>query len=139
MTNSALAKHPSPMTCSLRTLHEMSSTVAIVGRPNVSNAAEFSKLGFDRTLTISAEHNIGTGRLVEEIEELLPPPTPEEPGEKKEPALRIAIVGRPNVGKSSLANAILGDERTLVSPISGTTRDAVDIACTRGKHDYILI
>jgi GTP-binding protein len=104
-----------------------------------TNAAEFSKLGFERTITISAEHNIGTGRLVEEIEELLPAPTPEEPGERREPPLRIAIVGRPNVGKSSLANAILGDERTLVSPISGTTRDAVDIAYSRGKHDYILV
>jgi GTP-binding protein len=104
-----------------------------------SNAAEFSKLGFDRMLSLSAEHNIGTGRLVEEIEELLPPAPTEEPGEKSEPPLRIAIVGRPNVGKSSLTNAILGDERTLVSPISGTTRDAVDVAYTRGKHDYVLI
>ena len=103
------------------------------------NAAEFTKLGFERMITISAEHNIGTGRLVEEIEELLPPAVAEEAGEKKEPPLSIAIVGRPNVGKSSLTNAILGDERTLVSPISGTTRDAVDVAYTRGKHDYLLI
>lgn len=104
-----------------------------------SNAAEFSKLGFDRMLSISAEHNIGIGRLVEEIEELLPPPAAEDSAGKSEAPLRIAIVGRPNVGKSSLTNAILGDERTLVSPISGTTRDAVDIPYSRGKHDYLLI
>ncbi len=104
------------------------------------NANEFTKLGFDRLLTISAEHDLGTKRLVEEIESLLPPPEEEtESGEKKELPLRIAIVGRPNVGKSSLTNAILGDERTLVSPISGTTRDAVDILYALGKHDYMLI
>jgi GTP-binding protein len=51
----------------------------------------------------------------------------------------VAIVGRPNVGKSSLTNAILGDDRTLVSPISGTTRDAVDIAYQRGERHYVLI
>ena len=103
------------------------------------NAAEFTKLGFERMLTISAEHNIGTDRLVDEIEELLPPAVKEEEGEEKERPLRIAIVGRPNVGKSSLTNAILGDERTLVSAISGTTRDAVDVPYTRGKFDYLLI
>ncbi len=102
-------------------------------------ANEFTKLGFDRLLTISAEHDLGTTRLVEEIEELLPPHIPVEPGEEKARPLRIAIVGRPNVGKSSLTNRILGDERTLVSPISGTTRDAVDILYTRGKHEYMLI
>ena len=102
-------------------------------------ANEFTKLGFERLLTISAEHDLGTNRLVEEIEELLPPHVPAEPGEEKGRPLRIAIVGRPNVGKSSLTNRILGDERTLVSPISGTTRDAVDILYTRGKHEYMLI
>ena len=103
------------------------------------NSAEFTKLGFEHMLTISAEHDLGTGRLVEEIESLLPPHEEVSPGEKKDLPLRIAIVGRPNVGKSSLTNAILGDERTLVSDISGTTRDAVDILYTLGKHDYMLI
>lgn len=101
-------------------------------------AAEFSKLGFDRIVTTSAEHNHGIGTLVANIEELLPPAP--EPGSEPPPprALRIAIVGRPNVGKSSLTNAILGDDRTLVSPISGTTRDAVDIEYKRGDRHYIL-
>ena len=103
------------------------------------NAAEFSKLGFDRMLTLSAEHDIGTRQLVEEIEELLPAAEDGESAAAAEPPLKIAIVGRPNVGKSSLTNAILGGERTMVSPISGTTRDAVDIAYTRGRHEYILI
>jgi GTP-binding protein len=102
-----------------------------------SMASEFSKLGFDRVVSTSAEHGLGIKVLVDNIEELLPPP----PEENAEPirALRIAIVGRPNVGKSSLTNKILGDERTLVSPISGTTRDAVDITYQRGDRHYILI
>jgi GTP-binding protein len=102
-------------------------------------AAEFARLGFEHTLTVSAEHDLGIRRLVEELEALLPPPADESTAKAEEPPLRIAIVGRPNVGKSSLTNAILGDERTLVSPISGTTRDAVDIACTRGSRHYVLI
>lgn len=103
-----------------------------------SLAAEFSRLGFERVVTTSAEHNHGIATLVENIEELLPPPP--EGGVPPPPrALRIAIVGRPNVGKSSLTNAILGDERTLASPISGTTRDAVDIEYQRMDRHYILI
>ncbi len=102
-------------------------------------AAEFSKLGFEHVVTTSAEHNQGIGTLVSTVEEMLPPP-PEEGSEPPPPrALRIAVVGRPNVGKSSLTNAILGDERTLVSPIAGTTRDAVDIQYQRHDRHYVLI
>jgi GTP-binding protein len=103
-----------------------------------SLAAEFSRLGFEHVVTTSAEHNQGIGTLVSTVEELLPPP-PEEGSEPPPRALRIAIVGRPNVGKSSLTNAILGDERTLVSPIAGTTRDAVDIPYQRLDRHYVLI
>jgi GTPase len=103
-----------------------------------SNASEFDRLGFERVVTTSAEHGLGIKTLVENIEELLPPP-PEEGNEPPPKPLKIALVGRPNVGKSSLTNAILGDERTLVSPISGTTRDAVDIEYQRGDRHYILI
>lgn len=104
-----------------------------------SYASEFSKLGFERVLTTSAEHNHGIGLLVETIESLLPPPPPEGSVAPPTRPLRIAIVGRPNVGKSSLTNAILGDTRTMVSPISGTTRDAVDIPYERMGNHYVLI
>lgn len=102
-----------------------------------SYAAEFAKLGFERVVTTSAEHGHGMGTLVDNIEDLLPPPV--EGDEAPTRPLRVAIVGRPNVGKSSLTNAILGDDRTMVSPISGTTRDAVDIAYQRGDRHYVLI
>ncbi len=98
---------------------------------------EFSRLGFRHTAAISAEHNRGIGDLIAQAEGLLP--EPEEDAPTPPPAVGIAIVGRPNVGKSSLINAILQDERTLVSGISGTTRDAVDIPYQRGQHAYNLI
>ena len=104
-----------------------------------SYANEFSKLGFERVVTTSAEHGLGMKTLVENIEELLPPHVEKTEEEKNRRPLRVAIVGRPNVGKSSLTNAILGDDRTMVSPISGTTRDAVDIAYQRGERHYVLI
>ena len=103
-----------------------------------SYANEFAKLGFDRVVTTSAEHGLGIGKLVENMEELLPPYVPPTERAPERP-LHIAIVGRPNVGKSSLTNAILGDTRTLVSPISGTTRDAVDVQYRRGDDHYVLI
>ena len=107
------------------------------------HTADFLKLGFPVQLPISAEHNRGTSWLVETIEARLPavPKKGEDEAPEAAPdyAVKIAIVGRPNVGKSSLTNAILADERTLVSPISGTTRDAVDIPYQRGNKHYILI
>jgi len=89
-------------------------------------AAEFAKLGFE-IVGVSAEHNRGIGELWEAIERHLPPP--EEPP-AVEPELAIAIVGRPNVGKSSLLNRLVGEERVLVSEVPGTTRDAVDTLLT---------
>ncbi len=101
-----------------------------------SLAGEFEELGFECILSISAEHNHGIGQLIEELESRLPEfvDTP-----KEEPPLKITIIGRPNVGKSSLTNAILGADRTMVSPISGTTRDAVDVEYTRRGKNYVLI
>jgi GTP-binding protein len=99
--------------------------------------AEFSRLGLDPSIRVSAEHGRNIAELVEVTESLLPPPRLDEPDTG--PPVRLALVGRPNVGKSSLVNAILEDSRTMVSPISGTTRDAVDVPYARGGQQYILI
>jgi GTP-binding protein len=101
-------------------------------------AAEFSRLGFENSLAISAEHNRGILPLVAWTERLLPPAIYSAAPAEAAP-IKIAIVGRPNVGKSSLTNAIMDDARTLVSPISGTTRDAIDIPYERHGHRYTLI
>ena len=100
--------------------------------------AEFTRLGFDPVIAVSAEHGHGIGMLLDRVTAMLPAEEDDSVVRQKEP-LKIAIVGRPNVGKSSLTNAILQDERTLVSPISGTTRDAVDVPYQRGDQPYILI
>ena len=101
---------------------------------------DFARLGFKQSLCISAEHNKGIIDLVEEIQKLLPKAPELDPDAPAvEVPVEIAIVGRPNVGKSSLINAILQDSRTMVSNISGTTRDAVDVPYRRGDHDYTLI
>jgi GTP-binding protein len=89
--------------------------------------AEFSRLGFDEPVAVSAEHGEGTGDLLDRIVDLLPP---EAPDAVQEGELAIAIIGRPNVGKSSLLNALLGEERAIVSDVAGTTRDAIDTIFT---------
>lgn len=88
-----------------------------------SGAGEFAALGFSDVFPVSAEHGRGVSDMLEEIDRLL---GDEEPEETPVTETRIAIVGRPNVGKSSLLNRILGEERAIVSPIPGTTRDAVE-------------
>ncbi|MEA3213190.1 MAG: GTPase [Chthoniobacter sp.] len=105
---------------------------------HMPNAAEFSRLGFPNSLAISAEHDRGFEPLVAWIERELPPPGLAAAEAAGKP-VRIAIVGRPNVGKSSLTNAILHDQRTMVSAISGTTRDAIDIPYERHGNQYVLI
>ncbi len=102
-----------------------------------SRAFEFSRLGFKHTCTVSAAHGRGIGDLVEEIESLLPEAeTAEESAPVRLP--KLALVGRPNVGKSSLVNAILNDNRTTVSEIAGTTRDTIDVEAERDGNRYIL-
>src|SRR6266853_4725527 len=105
---------------------------------HMPNAAEFSRLGFENQIAISAEHDRGIAPLVAWIERELPQGAG-IPADMPETQVKIAIVGRPNVGKSSLTNAILNDQRTLVSPISGTTRDAIDIPYERHGNHYVLI
>jgi len=85
-------------------------------------AVDFYSLGFESLYPISAIHGIGVADLLDDVVDDLPSPTPEPEFER----VRISIVGRPNVGKSSLLNKILGEERVIVSPVAGTTRDAVD-------------
>jgi GTPase len=85
--------------------------------------AEFSALGFGEPIAVSAIHGEGTGDLLDRIVALLPPPVPPTITNGE---LALAVVGRPNVGKSSLVNALVGQERALVSRTPGTTRDAVD-------------
>ncbi len=87
-------------------------------------AHELLELGFDEPSLLSAQHGIGVGDLLDRVVEALPPAEEEGPAESG--ADRLAIMGRPNVGKSSLLNALLGDERALVSDKPGTTRDPVD-------------
>jgi len=87
-------------------------------------AHEILELGFDEPNLISAQHGLGIGDFLDRVIEQLPEPSEEPAPDSK--ADRLAIMGRPNVGKSSLLNALLGDERALVSPIPGTTRDPID-------------
>ncbi len=102
----------------------------------LSQAAEFWQLGLGEPFPISSIHGVGTGDLMDALVELLPhPETVVEEGEET----RIAIIGRPNVGKSSLLNALTGEERAIVSPIPGTTRDAIDMVVTRNDKRYRLI
>lgn len=99
-------------------------------------AAEFYQFGFD-IVPVSAEHGTGVGDLLDEVFKVL---TFEEETEAPEPnEIKLAIIGRPNVGKSSLLNKILGEERVIVSPIAGTTRDAVDTYLEVEGQKFLLI
>jgi GTP-binding protein len=100
-------------------------------------AHELLELGFDEPAIISAQHGLGVGELLDRVVEALPPQEETNPAEEQ--ADRLAIMGRPNVGKSSLLNALLGDERALVSPTPGTTRDPVDTELTFDGVPVVLI
>jgi GTP-binding protein len=96
---------------------------------------DFYQLGLGEPIVIGAMHGIGTGDLLDSIVNALPNVAPESEDE----SVRIAIVGRPNVGKSSLLNRLLGEERAIVSPIAGTTRDAIDTPMRFDGQDITLI
>jgi GTPase len=102
--------------------------------------SDFARLGFDNSIVISSAHGRGIPGLLEAIDALLPESPIENRKSKIEnPPLSLAIVGKPNAGKSSLINAILRDTRTIVSELPGTTRDAVDILYERGGEKFLLI
>jgi GTP-binding protein len=101
--------------------------------------AEFWQLGIEPMVAVSAEHGHGVAELLDQVVERLPAPEEESDAEEDEKRIRIAIVGRPNVGKSSLVNRLLDEPRVIVSEIPGTTRDAIDTPLTAAGRDFLLI
>lgn len=102
----------------------------------VANAYDYYKLGLDSDIiVVSTTHGIGVGDLLDKIIELLP----KIENKEKEDIIHFSLIGRPNVGKSSLYNAILNEERVIVSNIEGTTRDAIDTAFVRDDQQYVII
>lgn len=101
----------------------------------MDNIYEFYNLGVDDVIAVSALHGIGVGDLLDKVVELLP----EKKEKRYDNAVEFCIIGQPNVGKSSLTNAILGTERVIVSDIAGTTRDAIDSKFTRDGKNYVVI
>jgi GTP-binding protein len=98
-------------------------------------AAAFHRLGLGEPLAVSAAQGLGSGDLLDRIVALLPPGEEEPDGD----AIRLAVIGRPNVGKSSLVNRFLGEERVIVSEVAGTTRDAIDMPLMVGERRLILV
>jgi GTP-binding protein len=101
-----------------------------------AEALEFHRLGLGDPIPISALHGHSTGDLLDSVVEGLPGEAREEAGED---AIRVAILGRPNVGKSSLLNALVGQERVIVSDVPGTTRDSIDTVLERGDRTFVLV
>lgn len=102
---------------------------------HIANAHEFYGLGLGEPLIVSGSHGIGIGDLLNEIIKNLP----EDKDELEEEQITFCVVGRPNVGKSSLTNAILNQDRVIVSDISGTTRDSIDTPFKRNEQSYLVI
>ena len=101
-----------------------------------TSSGDFYRLGVDQLYPISAEHGLGIDGLMDAVVEMLPPAEPEEEEPER---IRIAVIGRPNVGKSSLVNRILGYERVIVNPMPGTTRDPIDTPFEYEEKKYLLI
>jgi GTPase len=107
-----------------------------------NEATEFYQFGFDEVFPVSAEQGIGVGELLDAVVAALEheqPPTEEETEDAERRELRLAIVGRPNVGKSSLLNRILGEDRVIVSPVAGTTRDSIDTLLETPERRFRII
>jgi GTP-binding protein len=106
-------------------------------RPNdYAVTAEFHGLGLGEPVAVSATHGLGTGDLLDAVVTAL---GDREPAEDEDDAVRVAVIGRPNVGKSSMVNAFLGDERVIVSDLAGTTRDAIDTELEVEGRRVILV
>ena len=99
-------------------------------------AAEFFQLGLSEPIPVSAEHGKNIGDLLDRIVAHLPSVSD---AQEPEDEIKIALIGRPNVGKSSLANRLIGEERMIVTDIPGTTRDAIDTVITRDGRTFRLI
>ena len=107
----------------------------IDGQEQEERLYEFYALGIDTLYPLSAEHGYGVPDFMDHLVSALPSETPVEDPRH----IRIALVGRPNVGKSSLVNRLVGQERVVVSDVPGTTRDAVDTVCERDGRSYLLV
>jgi GTPase len=111
----------------------------IDGPEQSKHIAEFYELGLDRIYPISSAHGFGIGELMSDIADRVPEETGDADEDLEAGLIRIAILGRPNVGKSTLVNRILGESRAIVSPIPGTTRDAVDSPFEQDGQRYVLV
>lgn len=122
---------------------EASRTVLVVNKTDRKDAeeavSEFWALGFERMMPMSAEHGAGVDDLIDAISEVVPAESVQDEEEDENAPVRVAIIGRPNVGKSSLLNKLTQEERAVVSPISGTTRDAIDSEIRRNGKPYLII
>jgi GTP-binding protein len=108
------------------------------GREQEVHAAEFFGLGLDRIYSVSAAHGYGVRELLDDVVASLPEEW-EDDQDDPDPPVRVSVVGRPNAGKSTLVNALLGEQRVIVSPIPGTTRDAVDTPLEAEGRRFVLI
>ncbi len=119
-----------------------SRTLLLVNKVDRKDAQEsvneFYQLGFEHLLPISAEHGAGLDELLDAIGAIVPAEGTERDEGDDDAPVRMAIIGRPNVGKSSLLNRLTQEERSVVSPVSGTTRDAIDAEITRQGRRYLI-
>jgi len=124
-----------------RMLHALGKPVALavnkIDAPSRENmAAEFYSLGFEHLFPVSAEHRIGVEEMLDHLTAQFPSAEAEE---SKQTRIRVAIIGRPNAGKSTLLNTLTGKERSIVTPEAGTTRDAVDETTVRDGIEYVFV